>query len=773
MSDPKDGVVSGTNKDDTIGYYYTGDPEGDRIDHNDGTSGTTGNQDIVDAKGGDDTVCAGADNDVVYGGEGDDLIYGGDGDDVLFGDSTLGGSETSGGSGSGSGSGCGGSGSGSSYDDVIHGGAGNDIIYGQQGDDVLTGGEGDDFIVGGAGDDCVSGDAGDDILFGDGANHPSDTPNLIVNGSFEDLTGLTESTFGYVGIGGVPGWTSADPALGIDIHGDARGDVEPADGDYWLDLEATPGNVTIGQDVAGVENGELYLLTFSAGDHARDENTFSVIWNGEVVEVKAEAILDPVNGGMQQYSVALTGGSGDGTNRLEFQGLGEENRRGVSIDNVKMIAVDGGAGAGDDTIFGGDGDDLIFGGQGQDFINGGDGDDVIYGDDRDNGTPAGGSGSGSGHHGSGSGHHHGSGSGHHGSGSGHGSGYVDACDLTQGVGFNGDTIIGGAGNDVIHGMSGHDYLTGGLGDDVIYGGSGNDKIIGGEGNDTLDGGDGDDCIVGGAGDDTLIGGDGSDMIHGGDDRDLIYGGAGDTVDGGSGGDDFDRLVVDPASIDHIEYTSTDHEDGIVHLLGGGKIEFTDIERVVPCFTPGTRILTRKGEVPIEDLKVGDKVVTRDNGAQEIRWIGKKTLDGRMLIENPHLRPILVRKGALGPNLPERDMMVSPNHRFLVANDRTSMLFEEREVLVAAKHLVDEKAVQQVTTVGTTYIHMLFDHHEVVLSDGSWSESFQPGDYSLKGIGSAERDEIFELFPELRDSFGREKYVAARMSLKKKEAQLLR
>jgi hypothetical protein len=69
--------------------------------------------------------------------------------------------------------------------------------------------------------------------------------------------------------------------------------------------------------------------------------------------------------------------------------------------------------------------------------------------------------------------------------------------------------------------------------------------------------------------------------------------------------------------------------------------------------------------------------------------------------------------------------------------------------------------------------MMFDSHEVVLGDGAWTESFQPGDYSLKGIGNAQRNEIFELFPELRESHGRTKYVSARRSLKRKEAQLLR
>lgn len=71
-----------------------------------------------------------------------------------------------------------------------------------------------------------------------------------------------------------------------------------------------------------------------------------------------------------------------------------------------------------------------------------------------------------------------------------------------------------------------------------------------------------------------------------------------------------------------------------------------------------------------------------------------------------------------------------------------------------------------------YIHFMFDQHEVVLSNGAWTESFQPGDYTLRGIGNAQRQEIFELFPELEHAEGLNAYGSARRSLKKHEAALL-
>ena len=94
------------------------------------------------------------------------------------------------------------------------------------------------------------------------------------------------------------------------------------------------------------------------------------------------------------------------------------------------------------------------------------------------------------------------------------------------------------------------------------------------------------------------------------------------------------------------------------------------------------------------------------------------------------------------------------------------------MLVAAKHLIDNRGVKPVETLGTSYIHFMFDRHEVVLGNGAWTESFQPGDQSLQGLGNAQRAEILELFPELRSRDGIAGYGAARKILKKHEAALL-
>jgi hypothetical protein len=359
---------------------------------------------------------------------------------------------------------------------------------------------------------------------------------------------------------------------------------------------------------------------------------------------------------------------------------------------------------------------------------------------------------------------------------------TDRDDSIPGTDEN-DSIVSGAGNDTIAGRGGDDFVDGGEGDDALFGGVGNDTLIGGAGVDDFFGGDGDDLLVGGEGDGIFDGGAGADAMTGGSGRDIFYNvTAGDVIDGGEGGQgDFDRINLDGAvptgGSFNIIRDVDNRENGTINFLDAdgndaGRIVFTNIEKVVPCFTPGTRIATPRGEVAVEDLSKGDRVITRDNGLQTIRWIGTRTLTQQELAGASHLCPVLICKGALGNDLPERDMMVSPNHRMLVANEKTALYFEESEVLVAAKHLTGLPGVSIATDVAVTYIHLMFDQHEVILSDGTWSESFQPGLQSLAGVGNAQRTELFELFPELATHAGVKNYASARRSVKAHEAALL-
>jgi Hint domain len=170
---------------------------------------------------------------------------------------------------------------------------------------------------------------------------------------------------------------------------------------------------------------------------------------------------------------------------------------------------------------------------------------------------------------------------------------------------------------------------------------------------------------------------------------------------------------------------------------------------MPFFTPGTVILTPSGERPVEDLRLGDEVVTRDHGNRAIRWIGQRVLDYAFLNANAHLRPVLFQQASIAPGLPERDTMVSPNHRVLIESSRTALYFSGSEALVAAKHVVNARSIRQVDVLGVTYVHFMCDQHEVVMANGIWVECFNTGDLSLGAVGNAQRGEVFEIFPDLK------------------------
>lgn len=170
-----------------------------------------------------------------------------------------------------------------------------------------------------------------------------------------------------------------------------------------------------------------------------------------------------------------------------------------------------------------------------------------------------------------------------------------------------------------------------------------------------------------------------------------------------------------------------------------------------CFTSGTFMTTLTGEKPVEDLHVGDRVVTRDNGLQTIRRISRRHCDYGKLSVSPHLQPILVTIGALGKGLPERDMLVSPNIRVLVGPDRIPFdqkaVSGARDVLVAAKRLSDNRKIRPCSVLGVSYLLIEFDRHETVLANGCWVEAFCHSDLSDGSHGNAQRTEIQEIFPQ--------------------------
>ena len=800
--------------DDTV-YAGTGDDTVGGGTGNDQLYGGDGN-DQIDGDAGNDSLYGEAGNDALHGGGGNDLIDGGDGDDLLrgaTGDDTL---------------------SGGTGDDTLEGGDGADLMQGGADADsfVLDDGFGNDTILGGeAGNDAdrldlsgvtsdltidltasnpevgsvtdgtstasfaeietiILGAGTDTLTLGDGSGADRvdgfEAPIDNGDGTFTGQDLLDVSSLHD--LGGQP-VNTADVTV-TDTNGDGTGDAIltfpngetltlvgvlaatinspealaamgiPIAPDYIV--EGTGGDDTIDAGYLGDPEGDRV----DAADNATGTNDDLIEAYGGNDSVAAGDGNDTVLGGAGNDSIdggdgndllyggadddrllgdagddTLDGGTGNDTllggadNDLLQGGAGDDSLRGGTGDDSleggdgnDFLAGDDGddvlvGGAGVDTLSGGAGNDTLFGGDGNDQFAGGDGDDTIHGDE--------------------------------------GADYVEADD----------------GNDAVHGGTGNDTVFGGTGDDTLWGDDGDDSLDGDDGNDRLLGGAGDDTLFGNGGNDTLIGGDGNDLLLGDYDRDVIFGGIGDTVDGGEGGDDYDTLDLRGyGGAVNVIYDGLNPENGTVEFLDGlgavvGTLTFSNIENViVPCFTPGALIATDRGEVRVEALRPGDRVLTRDNGYRDIRWTGRRVLSAAELAVAPNLAPVRIRRGSLGLNLPERDLVVSPQHRMLVTSSRAELLFGEHEVLVAAAHMLGRGGiVSEPAPSGVTYIHMLFDSHEIIRANGAWTESYQPGEMTLAGMDDGPRDEILSLFPELKLGF---LFPAARVSLKKHEAKLL-
>lgn len=204
------------------------------------------------------------------------------------------------------------------------------------------------------------------------------------------------------------------------------------------------------------------------------------------------------------------------------------------------------------------------------------------------------------------------------------------------------------------------------------------------------------------------------------------------------------------------------------------VEGSETERVVSGFAEGTMITTPDGDVPVEQLAVGDRVITRDHGSQRVRWVGRTLLKPDVLQDRPELRPMRIAKGALGNGLPQQNLLVGPEHRLLVTSDMVSLYFEVQEVFVTARHLPELSGVEVAPDVpAVNFIHVMFDEHELVLTNGTWSESFQPDGAALRGLEADQRRDLFAAFPDLRRKAGRSLYFSARKCLTRQEVLLLR
>nr|WP_010395579.1 Hint domain-containing protein [Paracoccus sp. TRP] len=604
-------------------------------------------------------------------------------------------------------------------------------IPGTGGNDSLSGGDEPDLIDADAGNDTIDGGAGSDTVSG------GDGADFLIWAANPDATGDHDI-----------------------YHGGSGGE------EYEPDVYSHNGGDTLSLVSAGAEGFDVY---FTSGSSGEVEDAYGNTLSFDGIERVA---------------------TGDGADHINASGSAEGIRIYAGAGNDYIIGSDA-----TDYIQGGDGNDEIFGGGGNDVIEDGRGDDTIHGEDGDDGIRWGNGGidgsvgndlyyGGSGYNTLNAWQHDATGNGVHMVLTTSDSGTVDATGAATGhlEFYEFRNLLTGNGNDTIDGSAA------GVDGFRAYAAWGDDSIIGSDGDDSIEGGFGTDTIDAGAGDDMIsMAGDLFSTSHAWEDdgSDLLVlrdGFGNDTVrafaiettqdewgtvlpadrldvsdlhDANGNPIDLDDVTVEPltdARGTHARLVFPNGETLLLYEIDPAALTRQKLHQLgIPCFCRGTMIRTDRGEIAVEQLSVGDLVLTCDHGLQPIRWIGSRALDAIDLAAAPRLRPVCIRRGALGEGRPCADLMVSPQHRILVRSAIAQRMFGCPEVLVAAKQLLAIEGIEEVDPEMVGYFHILFDRHEIVLANGAEAESLYTGPMALKSVGRAAREEIFTLFPELRDT----------------------
>jgi hypothetical protein len=136
-------------------------------------------------------------------------------------------------------------------------------------------------------------------------------------------------------------------------------------------------------------------------------------------------------------------------------------------------------------------------------------------------------------------------------------------------------------------------------------------------------------------------------------------------------------------------------------------------QIIPCFAAGTRLLTENGDIPVESLRPGDHAITYENELAKIIWVGRRELDFARHPSPGLVRPIRIAAGALGMGIPERELVVSPDH---------GLYFDG--CLVQAKDIVDGAVIRQDTDMPSVrYYHVELESHAILLAEGAPAESY--------------------------------------------------
>jgi Ca2+-binding RTX toxin-like protein len=284
--------------------------------------------------------------------------------------------------------------------------------------------------------------------------------------------------------------------------------------------------------------------------------------------------------------------------------------------------------------------------------------------------------------------------------------------------------------------SGYDSLFGGTNDStVLIGGAGGDYMVGGTSNSTLIAGTGTDLMFGQSGNTDFVFRSPQDaqpganptyignFTQGQDKIDLSAMQAGHPMSfigsapftGVAGQVDYTQSGGD--TFVEGDLTGAGTADFEIELYGTIALTASDLILSTACYCAGTRILTDHGEIPIENLTIGDHVVTRSGEKRPLRWIGRRSYDGRLAAANPHALPIRIGAGAIADDVPKRDLYVSPTHALFLDG-----------VLIPAAALVNDASILQLHDVDQVrYIHLELDAHDVIIAEGVEAETYVDDD----------------------------------------------
>jgi hypothetical protein len=151
---------------------------------------------------------------------------------------------------------------------------------------------------------------------------------------------------------------------------------------------------------------------------------------------------------------------------------------------------------------------------------------------------------------------------------------------------------------------------------------------------------------------------------------------------------------------------------------------------LPGHGAGVMVETSEGAQPVEWLRAGDLLLTRDNGYQPLLWVGR-TLWGA----EHALPPVRICSGSLDPQTPKHDLILSPAHNILLNSHLVDFHFGHRNVLAPACDLITQtENTQALPKSDYVYCHLLLPQHNVVLTEGIWTETLFADDVTLERLG---------------------------------------